>query len=605
MRCIRPQTRHTVARAFCLSAAATLPPLLMRDAPPARSVLRNRGGADGRSKNGSAATTLPSRSGLTGGGATRAWARANQGARGWSCDAHVAGQRERTRPFVGQGASAGADRPRTRPLRAQGALYMHTHVSRGRPSDCRVPPTAPRPARREHAMSAPRDAPTAYAASCNPPRRAKRHHTGSVTEQDRPTVPQVPASADKPQQRRAPRPPILPKQPQAVDKDYHIPPSPESDSGSEEDEYDPGRESTSAPKRRGRKPGTMSRTARESLRKLNHSKIEKARRTKINETLATLSTLVNDRGSAVPASPGQCEAPRENDGKGKKGKGKTEEKEFKLDVLVKAVEYMEDLIARVKALEGTMCAQCRPAERPSSPATKRKHAEDAMDVEDQVNSPRPKRPHHRQDEEDSYGGDDEHGLGNGAEEEQPSPMPFNVQKAPSKSPGFNTPSPRLPPIASWLPHPYVDPSSLMSASPSAGPVRSPTNVQLPSPPASGRFRPTATLASMPSLTLPGPAHPITTVPQGPNAPMPPRHGRKSVSMSPSVSPWTPEDETAASLLLQMSSKPSSVSSSRSPPTYTGQPGVPSPKDLMGSGRERLVPRAVEAVTPGSLLGMRD
>lgn len=47
----------------------------------------------------------------------------------------------------------------------------------------------------------------------------------------------------------------------------------------------------------------MSRTARESLRKLNHSKIEKARRTKINETLATLSTLVNDRGSVFPANP--------------------------------------------------------------------------------------------------------------------------------------------------------------------------------------------------------------------------------------------------------------------------------------------------------------
>ncbi|KAL1948389.1 hypothetical protein VTO73DRAFT_12464 [Trametes versicolor] len=460
-------------------------------------------------------------------------------------------------------------------------------------------------------MSATKDAPTAYAASCNPPRRAKRHHAGSVTELDRPGAPQgLASSADKPQQRRAPRPPILPKQPQVVDKEYHIPPSPASDSGSEEDEYDPGRESTSVPKRRGRKPGTMSRTARESLRKLNHSKIEKARRTKINETLATLSTLVNDRGSVVPAGPGQSEDPKEDDGKGKKGKGKTEEKEFKLDVLVKAVEYMEDLISRVKALEGTMCAQCRPTERPSSlpaspPATKRKHVEDAMDVVDPANSPRPKRPHHRQDEDESYGGDDEHGLGNGAEEEQPSPVPFNVQKATSRSPGFNTPSPRLPPIASWLPHPYVDPSSLMSGSPSAGPVRSPTNVQLPSPPASGRFRPTATLASMPSLTLPGPAHPMVTVPQGPNAPMPPRHGRKSVSMSPSVSPWTPEDETAASLLLQMSSKTSSVSSSRSPPAYTGPLGVLSPKEMMGSGRERLVPRAVEAVTPGSLLGMRD
>ena len=45
-------------------------------------------------------------------------------------------------------------------------------------------------------------------------------------------------------------------------------------------------------KRRGRKPGTLSRAARESQRKLNHSRIEKARRSKINEALAALRELV-------------------------------------------------------------------------------------------------------------------------------------------------------------------------------------------------------------------------------------------------------------------------------------------------------------------------
>ena len=45
-------------------------------------------------------------------------------------------------------------------------------------------------------------------------------------------------------------------------------------------------------KRRGRKPGILSRAARESQRKMNHSRIEKARRLKINDTLTTLRALV-------------------------------------------------------------------------------------------------------------------------------------------------------------------------------------------------------------------------------------------------------------------------------------------------------------------------
>ncbi|KAI0827303.1 hypothetical protein BC628DRAFT_1318293 [Trametes gibbosa] len=461
-------------------------------------------------------------------------------------------------------------------------------------------------------MSAHKDmAPTTYAASCNPPRRAKRQQPSSSGGAQ--GLPQLPASPDKQQQRRPPRPPILPKQ-QVVNRDYHIPPSPESDSPSE-DEYDPGRDAAPAPKRRGRKPGAMSRTARESLRKLNHSKIEKARRTKINETLSALSTLVNDRGHILPASPGQSEDSVEDDAKAKKGKGKAEEKEFKLDVLVKTVEYMQDLIARVKALEQTMCAQCRAADQSPSqeaapataPATKRKHVEDVEDVRCTRAGPKSKRPHRHLEEEDSYVGDDEHGIGNGADEELPSPMPF-AQTAAPKSPGpFHTSSPRLPPIASWLPHPYVDPSSFMSTPSSSALVRSPQNAQLPSPPASGRFRQTATLASMPSLMLPGPAHPLTLPAAAMQGAVPPRHGRKSVSASPSVSPtWTPEDETAASLLLQMSSKPpSSSSSSRSPPVLPGSLGVLSPREVMGLGKERFVPRAVEAVTPGALLGMRD
>ena len=61
------------------------------------------------------------------------------------------------------------------------------------------------------------------------------------------------------------------------------------------------------PKKRGRKPGAMSRSARETQRKINHSRIEKARRSKINDALDALRTL-------VPAEFGK-ERPTAEDGK--------------------------------------------------------------------------------------------------------------------------------------------------------------------------------------------------------------------------------------------------------------------------------------------------
>ena len=168
-----------------------------------------------------------------------------------------------------------------------------------------------------------------YAASCNPPRRAKRQRTGSLVGVDAqqqqlmpaPPTAILPASAAVAQQRRAnPRPPILPKQP-ATDREYATAVgSPDSESGSdEEDDYDPGRDAAPAPKRRGRKPGTMSRSARESLRKLNHSRIEKARRTKINETLSVLSTHPSTSAQTEPEAP---TVPAED--KAKKEKGEDE-----------------------------------------------------------------------------------------------------------------------------------------------------------------------------------------------------------------------------------------------------------------------------------------
>ena len=467
-------------------------------------------------------------------------------------------------------------------------------------------------------MSSPKETPSLYAASCNPPRRAKRQRTGSLADGEVQVQPNATSSAStSPQQRRAPtRPPILPKQP-ATDSAYTLPPSLDSESGSEdEDDYNPGRDAAPTPKRRGRKPAAMSRSARESLRKLNHSRIEKARRTKINETLSTLSNLVNERDWVLKAQKPEVIPEAAVEEKGKKGKGKTEEKEFKLDVLVKTVEYMQDLVAHVQALERGMCAQCRTHEearvdvisQPPSPKRKRTDEDETM-----ADASRPvvRRSHHRNDEEDSYVGDDEHGLGT-VEDEQPSPMPFAVPMAIASQ---SKASPRLPPISSWLAQPY-DPSTLISKSPHSVPVRSSPN-QLPSPPPSGRFRPALTLANMPSLALPGPAHPLPPLSQKGavgNSTLARQQHRKSVSASPTVSPtWTPEDETAASMLLQMSVKPrsSSTSSASSSVMTIPRGSLPmTPREEIPVGKDRAFAalqhrRSLEAATPGSLLGMRD
>ena len=302
-------------------------------------------------------------------------------------------------------------------------------------------------------------------------------------------------------------------------------------------------------------------------------------------------------------------------------------------MLVKTVEYMQELIARVQVLESTMCTQCRTiqdapaigAQVDVPPSPKRKRIEDTEMV-DAEHVARRRRP--TPEDDDLYGGDDEHGLGFAEDEEpSPSPMPFAASGPAARS----TASPRLPPIASWLPHPYVDPSSLMGAAAVAA-SRSPQNVQLPSPPPSGRFRPAITLANMPALTLPAPAHPLAPCPaphthaqksMGPPArhQHPQQRYRKSVSGSPTVSPtWTPEDESAASLLLQISSKPrsssvSSASGGGSSAASSLSMSLPravlpmTPVDEREGPREREqvagIVKSVEVVTPGSLLGMRD
>lgn len=402
----------------------------------------------------------------------------------------------------------------------------------------------------------PQVTPPTYAAACNPSRRAKRTRVDAE---------EGTASSTGPVSRA--RPPILPKGPynaptQALDHDT---------TDEEEDEYDPV-ETVPAPKRRGRKPGPLSRSARESQRKLNHSRIEKARRTKINETLATLSALVSE---AEKQTPGEA-APEpvvESKSKG--------EKEFKLDVLVKTVTYVQELLQKVKLLEEKACARCTGTSQSSpisptmSPSTKRKRADDDDLVRVDVL------------EAAAESGDEGGRVFDRVHEPSKRRRPTQPSRSPSV---YNDQSPCLPPISSWLPNPYVDPSCLPLSDPGS---------TLPTPPLSGSFRPPMAHPSqpLPALMLPGPAHPSltkrTSPPQSPPSlssmrlSMPPR--RMSSTASPSVSPsWTPEDETAASLLLQMST------TAKSPQLRRGSLSGP-------ESRSRRMQMQVE--TPSSMLGM--
>lgn len=194
-------------------------------------------------------------------------------------------------------------------------------------------------------LSASAPAAEVYAATCNPPRKAKRprvdvnlddnatgtaagtaatarttsssHRTQPLAP--RPPAPQQPLAPHNVRIRPAPAPPTVPSahkdQPHAIrGSAHHHHPAKNNSSGtlvhqssahvgstsastsphtmSPTTHTDPS-PSSAAPKKRGRKPGgALSRSARESQRKINHSRIEKARRSKINDALDALRRLV-------------------------------------------------------------------------------------------------------------------------------------------------------------------------------------------------------------------------------------------------------------------------------------------------------------------------
>ncbi|EPS96396.1 hypothetical protein FOMPIDRAFT_1025406 [Fomitopsis schrenkii] len=419
-------------------------------------------------------------------------------------------------------------------------------------------------------------------ASCNPPRRAKRARTDGANVT--PNAAHAAASSRAPVRRA--RPTILPKGP-APRSSSPAKDVPDSDTG-DEDDYEPDTRTT-AQRRRGRKPGTLSRSARESLRKLNHSRIEKARRTKINEALASLSALVNEAEQEKATAAGVTLEP--------KAKGRAEEKEFKLDVLVKTVTYVQELINKVRALEDAAraCPHCsRDRVAAFAPALKRKRpGEEDIEMGGSADE---------LDEEIEYAGDDE--KGDGEPEPGPERSPVFVGTAPPPASAHPTPSPRLPPIAAWLPHPYVDPSCIAAISDSRNAAAAAS--QLPSPPPSASSRAASTMLArdMPALVLPAPAHPLEASTAAPGEKT---VGRRAGTQSRSPT-WTPEDETAASLLLQIGSSPTSMRSS-SAPSSVGVPPFALPARRMSltlvgeDGRRGKGGVRIQAETPSSLLGL--
>jgi hypothetical protein len=329
-----------------------------------------------------------------------------------------------------------------------------------------------------------------------------------------------------------------------------------SDDQAEDDAYD----TPPAPqlKRRGRKPGALSRAAREAQRKINHSLIEKARRTKINDALAALRELVPAEYKRVNETAEASDEDEDDEPKKGKGKSKAGEKEFKLEILVRTVAYLQDLTEKVKRLEEDGCKQCIHQSSPDARGSKRRRQD--VEHEDDARI-------ELESTEDS--------------------------------------SSRLPSISTWLPHSSQERTRralTSSQSPPTRPVpsssKSPSQ-QLPTPPTSATFTASSSVFGVPPiLTLPSPS---TFLPQSGTQIQPcfsgfvPRRSPSDTALSSPV--YTPEDETAASLLLRMSTS-TLVTSPQLPP----KPASPSSStNVSRTGRPRE--ESVHALTPSHLLGL--
>jgi hypothetical protein len=431
-----------------------------------------------------------------------------------------------------------------------------------------------------------------YAASCNPPRRAKRTRSDSSS----------PTAASPTQPR-----PLLPKQAALPLKPSGSNPSssPTSESAA-----------SSAPGRRGRKPGLLSRSARDAQRRLNHSIIEKARRTKINNALATLKELVPpDYGRKAKTQEHLSEEEDETDnddvdddygGDKKKSKAKPagrkeeKEREYKLEILIRTVSYMQDLLQRVAELEqqgATVCPQCGtpPAENPLKQLDLGTKALTTFCAPGSSTDP---------SDADGRGGTKRARL----DIRHPEPPELTATPPLSGSFGESAIMHRLPSISSWLPETLLDTSPFNSSPSRVDHQRNKefiSPLQLLTPPSSTHFNPATSASALAATSTSS------------SAPRLSDYMQQQKGLSPMLI-RTPEDEHAATMLLRISS---SGSSSNSSPVFRPLPPSIIPvTEAFSSMPSKLTsvvpqkndinfpispsnPKAMSIQTPASLLGL--
>jgi hypothetical protein len=226
---------------------------------------------------------------------------------------------------------------------------------------------------------------------------------------------------------------------------------------------------------------------------------------------------------------------------------------------VRTVAYLQDLTEKVKRLEDHGCKQCI---RQSSDARGSKRRKQDAEQEDGTRTE----------------------VGSTASED---------------------PSSRLPSISTWLPHSSQERSGRPLTSSQSPPTRRPApssskspSQQLPTPPTSAIFTGSSSVFGVPPiLTLPSPS---TFLPQSGTQIQPCFSGfvpRRSPSDALSSPVYTPEDESAASLLLRIS-----TSTLVTPPQLSLKPGTPS-SSMNESRRGRPREESVHALTPSRLLGL--
>jgi hypothetical protein len=394
-----------------------------------------------------------------------------------------------------------------------------------------------------------------YSASCNSPRRAKRPSTGG----DPPAV----------EERAGQSLPTLAPAIAALAAGV-IPPADDNDFNTAD---------VPQPKRRGRKASSFSRAARASMRRQNHSRIEKARRTKINEVLDMLRELVPADAGRKPSATADESAEEDDDdgggggdrfgsGSGKKpptNQGRQREKEYKLEILEKVVVYVQELQEKVHMFEDRGCVRCSNTDMALTQYSKRKRDEVSLSNDDY---------HDPQSSMD-------------VPVERPDKRLTMTQAVPP--PGLPPANTRLPSISSWLPRSVPDsllPQSRASRPPPINPI------QLPTPPASAVIGPITSPQVPPVLRLEFPMASLAT--QVFSTPT------KSASSSPS---WTPEDESTASLLLRIKSSSSPKASRHGASVLAPIPELPNVGDharFTGVGETRVhTPRSLLGLTGGS------